>query len=73
MTRVGTCHFVNHAMAVRYYRSQGFETVADAIAAVDQRLRDAEIFLGQPPLKHGDRLLAVDNGTRYAIEFNEKE
>lgn len=69
----GTSHFVSYAAAVRYYSA--YEP--DAHAAVNRKLdhdggngpnkRDAQIYIGPPKLKPGQRLELIDGKTRYAI------
>jgi hypothetical protein len=64
--RIGTACFVNEDAAVRYYRDQNF-TRED----VRRKASEGEISFGKPTLKDGERLIVVDNGTRYAIEWDE--
>ncbi len=64
----GTSYFVSRAMAVRYYRPYAAEdTPKSAVECVDRKLADGEIHIGKPPLKDGDTLTIIDEGTRYAI------
>lgn len=70
MTRIGTSHFVSFTKACDYYKGQGMDDLTPA--ALEREIRakidDGEISIGQPELKPGDRLLVIDDGTRYAIE-----
>lgn len=79
MTTIGTSYFVNFTKACDYYKSQGCDdlrqppgemTPAALECEVRAKIADGEISLGQPALKPGDRLLLIDDGTRYAIEEN---
>ena len=69
-TRYGTSHFVSFTKACDYYKGQGFDELTPA--ALEREIRakiaDGEITIGKPDLEPGDRLLLVDDGTRYAIE-----
>lgn len=65
---VGTAWFVNKAAAIRYYREYEFN---NAESAVERKLAEGQIHIGQPPLKSGEALLLIDNGTRYAIDDGE--
>ena len=69
--RIGTAHFVNFTKACDYYRNQGNDelTPAELEKLVRAKIEDDEIQIGQPTLKHGERLLVIDGGTRYAIEW----
>ena len=71
--QIGTTYFVNFTKACDYYRGQGNEelTPAELECVVRGKIAEDEIQLGQPPMKHGERLLIIDNGTRYAIEWTE--
>jgi hypothetical protein len=60
---IGSCHFVSHAAACRYYRDYGFTAVD-----VDRKLAEGEIALGRPATMPGDIVHVIDLGTRYAIE-----
>ena len=69
---IGTSHFVSKAHAIRYYLAYESgcytECHQSATAAVAQKLAEGEIHIGEPALKPGQKLLVIDNGTRYAIE-----
>ena len=64
MTQVGTSNFVSRAAAIKYYSDYGY---ADEEHAVSRKLYEGEISIGNPPLKPGETLSIIDNGTRYAI------
>lgn len=63
---VGTSHFVTFESACRYYAVYGY-TIAD----VRQLVNTGEIHIGAPHIKPGERLVFVDNATRYAITTQE--
>lgn len=58
-TRVGTCHFASVAAARAYYRGQGYG--ADAVL---DKIEAAEIVIGAPAAKPGERL-ELDSDGRY--------
>lgn len=64
MTTIGTAYFVSKPAAVRYYRDYEGEHAA---AAVERKLAEGQIHIGQPSLKPGQSLSVIDGGTRYAI------
>jgi|KBSMisStaDraftv2_1062788.scaffolds.fasta_scaffold173508_2 hypothetical protein len=64
----GTAHFLSRAHAVRYYRLQGFHTRNEASKAVDRKLQDGSIFIGEPKCPEGSRIVLLDDGCRYGIE-----
>lgn len=68
--RVGTSHFFNFTKACDYYRDQGNDELSPAAleSLVRGMINEGEISLGQPELKPGQRLVLIDNGTRYAVE-----
>ena len=66
MTIVGTCHFPSIAKARRYYRAYSAGAV-DVESMVQRKFAEGEIKLGSPQLKPGDRLILIDQGTRYGI------
>ena len=68
--RVGTSHFVNFTKACDYYKGQGNDelTPSELERLVRGMIDEGEISLGQPELRPGQRLVLVDNGTRYAVE-----
>ncbi len=59
---VGTSYFKSFRAAVRYYKPYGFDA-----EAVQQKLDEGEIHIGEPPTKQGDSLQLIDGGTRYQI------
>lgn len=60
---IGTCYFVSHYAAYKYYKEYGCNK-----DEVRRKIRDREIVIGFPPVKQGENIVIVDNGTRYAIE-----
>jgi len=68
--KIGTAHFVSKRHAIRYYRNYNYEG-DDGTAAVERKLAEGSIHIGKPALKPGERLLTIDNGTRYAVEWDE--
>lgn len=65
MTTWGTSYFVSRSAAERYYKPYGY---VDVVEAVTRKLAEGEIHIGKPELKPGQKLVTVDDGTRYAIE-----
>ena len=64
MTTWGTCHFVSLPAAIRYYREYGYTD-----EQIIYKLNNGDIHIGKPlELKLGDRVVLIDDGTRYAIE-----
>lgn len=61
--RYGTSHFVSRGFANLYYARQ-HEMRAD----VQRKLDAAEIHIGEPALKPGQRLSIIPGEGRYAIE-----
>lgn len=70
MTITGTSHFVNFTKACDYYKGQGYDelTPAELERVVRAKIEDGEIYLGKPDVAPGERLLIIDDGTRYALE-----
>ena len=70
MTITGTSHFVNFTKACDYYKGQGYDelSVSELERFVRAKIEDGEIDLGKPDVKVGERLLLIDDGTRYAVE-----
>ncbi len=60
---IGTSYFVSLSAAVRYYKPYGTDK-----ANVEQKIAEGEIHIGKPPVKPGEKLFKIDDGTRYAIE-----
>ena len=69
-TRYGTANFVSFTKACDYYKGQGYDelTPAELEREIRAKIEDGEIAIGKPDLEPGDRLLLIDDGTRYAIE-----
>ena len=63
----GTAYFVSIVAARRYYRDYGFngEDVA-------RKVSECEIYIGQPDLKAGEKLVLLDNGLRYGVDDGRK-
>jgi hypothetical protein len=61
-TRYGTSYFVDWQSAVKYYRPQY------DINTIERKFLKGDFHIGAPRLKTGEKLVVVDNGTRYAIE-----
>jgi hypothetical protein len=64
----GTAYFPTLAHAASYYRPYGYN---DLRGTVLRKVNAGEIHIGKPKLKPGQRLILIDNGTRYAIEESE--
>jgi hypothetical protein len=62
MMRIGTSYFVSRDAAIRYYKRYGEDE-----HGVASKLFNGEIHLGEPPLKPGETLNVIDDGTRYEI------
>lgn len=68
----GTSYFVSFNAAVRYYRP--YEPGADLATSqhqVTHKVAAGEIHIGKPPIKPGQKLTIIDDGTRYAITDTE--
>lgn len=63
----GTSYFTSESAAIRYYRDYENGSTMAAARAVETKLREGAIHIGEPPLKIGQRLAIIDAGTRYAI------
>jgi hypothetical protein len=63
----GTSYFRSLMHAVWYYESQYGKA---ALKIVPEKIRDGEIHIGMPPLKHGETCFLIDNGTRWAVNTN---
>lgn len=70
MTRFGTSHFVSMDKAIEYYNPYA-ASYADVVKLVERQLAEGEIHLGLPEVKAGQRVVVIDEGTRYAIEEGE--
>ena len=64
--RYGTSYFVSFELAVSYYKAYGFSR-----QDVGSKRARGEIHIGEPRLRPGQRLVVIDEGTRYAIEEDE--
>jgi hypothetical protein len=64
---IGTSYFVSRLKAYEYYKAYGC-----TVQNVDTKIAEGEIHIGQPPLKAGENLVIIDNGTRYAIQQEER-
>jgi hypothetical protein len=60
----GTAYFVSFKSAVRYYRGYGF-----AEPDVKRKLDLGEFHIGKPEIKDGERLVLLDDGARYGIQY----
>jgi hypothetical protein len=66
--RYGTSHFVSKDSAMRYYAYENpSASYSERRNAIERRLAEGAIHIGEPTLKPGERLLVIDDGTRYAI------
>jgi len=65
MSIIGTNYFVSKNAAIRYWSHW-----EDAEDIVEHKLSIGELFIGEPPLKPGERLVVIDSG-RYAIVTEE--
>ena len=63
---IGTCHFVSRIHAVRYYHPQ-YNSLADAVNAVNTKLAEKSIVIGKPAEKPNQKI-RLDNEGRYFIE-----
>jgi hypothetical protein len=70
MATTDTSHFVNFTKACDYYKSHVIDelTPAELGRTVQHLIDEGEIYLGKPELEVGDRLVLIDEGTRYGIE-----
>lgn len=59
---VGTSHFVSFARACQYYAVYGYSK-----ADVRKLVNTGEIHIGAPQVQPGERLVFIDDATRYAI------
>jgi hypothetical protein len=63
MTTYGTSHFPSISHAVKYYKRQ-HETADD----VRRKIKEGLINIGPPTAVHGESVILVDDGLRYAIQ-----
>ena len=70
MTITGTPYFVNFTKACDYYKDAGYDDMspAELDRVVRQKIDDGEVYIDKPEIQPGERLLLIDNGTRYAIK-----
>jgi hypothetical protein len=68
-TITGTNNFVSFWKAVAYYsRPVPASSSRDIIQEVKDKIAEGDIVIGEPELRPGERLIVIDNYTRYAIE-----
>ncbi len=68
MTITGTSSFVSVNHAIAYYREQTPGcTSLEATKLVAEKIQSADIHIGRPILKPGERLTLLDGGRRYGI------
>lgn len=65
--QIGTSYFVSKSAALRYYAYEGATE-----SSIERKLAEGLIHIGKPPLKPGERLLVIDDGTRYAIDDSDR-
>lgn len=70
-TRWGTAHFVSQSHAVRYYRPYFGGSLVKAESAVERKMEQEEIYIGEPSVKAGQKL-TIDTDGRYWIEEAQK-
>ena len=63
----GTPYFRSMVHAAMYYRAQ-YGAAAHIIVA--KKVRDGEIHIGKPPIKDGETIFLIDDGTRWAVNTN---
>lgn len=63
MTYSGTANFVSRKAAVKYYKSQGYD-----VAEINRKLKDGEIFIGEPKVPNGMKLKINRQEGRYILE-----
>jgi len=65
---IGTCYFVSFRLACRYYADYEPGISRSELEAVVQRkIDEGQIHIGLPPIKVGQIISRIDNGTRYAL------
>ena len=64
--RIPTSYFISREAAFAYYALQGEDK-----SVVSDKIADGLVKIGKPPILLGERLLVIDNGCRYAIEYEE--
>jgi len=65
---VGTNHFIDETSALRYYLPYYDGNYRDARFAVEQKLKEGEIVIGQPQVGVDEILLVNQQEGRYFIE-----
>jgi len=73
MKTIGSSCFVSFTKACDYYKATGhFERGDETPWEIEQEIRrkidEGEISIGAPSIRQDEKLLIIDNGTRYAIE-----
>ena len=63
----GTSHFVSMAAATRYYLPCCDNDWTASALEVARKVRCGEIHIGEPKLKPGERLVLLDERTRYGV------
>ena len=58
---IGTAYFPTLIAAIRYYRPHY------NIEEVQRKVKDGEIIIGKPKIKDGEKLILLDDRTRYGI------
>lgn len=62
MFTIGTANFVSRQSAVRYYASYNYDA-----EDVDRMIAEDAIHIGPPLTKPDERLVLLDDNTRYGI------
>jgi hypothetical protein len=60
---IGTSYFPSRKAAKQYYVYEQ-ATYPD----IDRKIAEGLIHIGLPPCQRGQRIVLIDNGTRYAVE-----
>jgi len=63
----GTNHFVDFESAVKYYADYHYPNTHHAVSSM---IQEGRICLGKPIPLDNERVVLIDNGTRYAIQKN---
>ncbi len=58
-TIIGTEYFVSKRLAKKYYGMTSTD--------INQKIKEGAIIIGTPPTKQGERLILLDDGTRWGI------
>lgn len=68
-TTTGTNCFISFSRACQYYATQEDDlSLEDLAALVKAKEAEGAIQIGKPKLQKGQRLVLLDNGTRYGVE-----